>query len=102
MMKYKKNLMVSRILRGMTGYNTFLRINIPRLKEGRPVATSVSGKVSAAPMPDYAPVFRTDACGEFMASVHDMTRRVSRDYVRAPETDEGGNFYKLSPCVLSG
>lgn len=55
-------------MQGMTGYNAFLKLNIPRLKRGESIITEVSA-------PD-------DGCARFMESIHDMIRRISRESQR--------------------
>lgn len=88
----------------MTGYNAFLKINIPRLKQGLAMAISVPGEGAAA---------RDDrGCREFMASINAMVERISGQYRRAsrsfipaektliegPVTPEGG-LSTLTPGV---
>jgi len=67
---------------GMTGYNAFQKANVPRLKQGIPVTIILPVMSTHAQTPHI--VTPADAgCGEFMASIREMVRRVSGECQRA-------------------
>ncbi|MBN1532034.1 MAG: hypothetical protein JXA20_05170 [Spirochaetes bacterium] len=78
---------------GITGYNAFLRVNIPRLKQGLPAAVDapaqdlpVQVNETRPPVEAHHPVARgaphDEGCRRFMEEMRLMVLRVSRDVDR--------------------